>query len=97
MSMQINRILRTLTKAIVLILLLSFLLTGGSKVALGLYGIGIFATLGIVYLLLDRILGIKEALNFKNIKNLLTLNLLTSILSIIIVVAVLFIELGQVL
>ena len=95
--MQINRILRTLTKAIVLILLLSFLLTGGSKVALGLYGIGIFTTLGIVYLLLDRILGIKEALNFKNIKNLLTLNLLTSMLSIIIVVAVLFIELGQVL
>lgn len=65
--------------------------------ALGLYGIGIFATLGIVYLLLDRILGIKEALNFKNIKNLLTLNLLTSTLSIIIIVAVLFIELGQVL
>lgn len=91
------RLFKILIKSLFLISLLSFLLIGGDKLALGIYGIGIFSILGIAYLLLDRILGIKEALNFKNIRNLLTLNLLTSIFLVMITVAVLFIELGQVL
>lgn len=88
---------KTFIKSLFLISLLSFLLVGGDKIVLGLYGIGIFAVLGITYLLLDRILGVKEALNFKNVRNLLTLNLLTSVLSIMVIIAVLFIELSQVL
>lgn len=91
------KLLKILIKSLFLISLLSFLLIGGDKLALGIYGIGIFSILGLAYLLLDRILGIKEALNFENIRNLLTLNLLTSVFLVMITAAVLFIELGQVL